>query len=144
MYCAIGQLHHHGCLSSKPLMYIRYSGERITLFHRNRATRLHQMLVHIFQKEVHQFHFLFEMGWILIERIVQFIALTINIVNVVGIRHHDQSRAIIVHYADAIIGQLIPKAVLIRIIHPFADPNYRLRRRISQFICKFSEIFITY
>lgn len=113
MHCAIGQLHHHGCLSSEPLMYIGYSGEAITLFYRNRATRLHQVLVHVFQKEVHQFHFLFKMGRILIERVVQFITLTIDIVNVVGIRHHDQSRAVIVHYTDAIIGQLVPKTVLI-------------------------------
>jgi len=100
-------------MSSEPLVYVRYSRERVTLFHRDGATRLHQVLVHVFQKEIHQFHFLFETGRILFDRVVQLIALAIDIVNVVAIRHHDQSRAVIVHHADAIVGQLVPEAVLI-------------------------------
>lgn len=139
MYCAIGQLHHHGCLGPEPLMYIWYSGKRVTLFHCDRATRLHQMLVHVFQKEVHQFHFLFEISRILLDRVVQLIALAIDIVNIVAIRHHDQSCAIVVHYANAVVRQLVSKTVLIRVVHPFADPNHRLRGRVSQFICKFSK-----
>lgn len=139
LHCAIGQLHHYGCLGPEPLVYIRYSGKGVTLFHRDRATRLHQMLVHVFQKEVHQFHFLFEIDRILLDRVVQLIALAIDVVNVVAIRHHNQPCAIVVHHADAVVRQLVSEAVLIRVIHPLADPNYRLRRRISQFICKFSK-----
>ena len=143
LHCAIGQLHYHGCLSSKPLVYIRYSRKRVTLFHCNRATRLHQVLIHVFHKEVHQFHFLFEIDRTILDRVVQLIALAIDIMNIVTIRHHNQPRAVVVHHADAIIRQLISETILIRVVHPFANPNHRLRCRISQFVCKFSKIFIT-
>lgn len=134
LHCAISQLHHHGCLSPEPLVYIRYSGEGVALFQCNRSTSLHQVLIHVFQKEIHQFHFLFEMCRILLDRVVQLITLTIDIVNIVAIRHHNQSRAVVVHHANTIIGQLISEAVLIRIVHPLADPNHRLRLRISAFV----------
>lgn len=103
LHCAIGQLHYHGRLGPEPLVHIGYSGEGVTLFHCDRATCLHQVLIHVFQKEVHQFHFFLEIGWIFLDRVVQLVALAIDIVNVVTIRQHDQPRAVVVHHADAIV-----------------------------------------
>jgi hypothetical protein len=105
------------------------------LLQRDRAACFHQVLVHVFEEEIHQLHLLLEVGRILLHRVIQLVALTIDVMYVEAIRQHNQARAIIVHHADPIVGQLISETVLVRVIHPLADPNHRLRSRIRHLVC---------
>lgn len=75
----------------------------------------------------------------LLDRIVHLLALTIDVVNIEAVGQHDQTRAVVIHYANTVIGQLISEAVFIRIVYPLADPDHRLRRWIGQLICDFEK-----
>lgn len=135
LHSAVGQLHHNSRLGSEPLVHVRYSGNGVTLFHSDGIARLHQMLVHVLQEEIHQSHFLLEIGRILLDRVVQFVALAVDVVYVEAIRQHYQPRAVVVHHADTVVGQLVAETVLVRIIHPLAYPDYRLCRWVGHFVC---------
>lgn len=139
LHRAIRKLHHHGRLRSEPLMHVRYSRESVALLHRDGAACLHQVLVHVLEEEVHQLHLLLEMLRELLDRIVHLLAIAIDVVYVEAVGQHDQARAVVVHHADPVVGQLIPEAVLVRVVHPLADPDHGLRRRIGQLVRDFYE-----
>ena len=137
---SVSEMHNNCRLRSEPLMEVRNPRNCVAIFFRDRSASLHKVLVHVTQKEVHEFHLFVERGWIVFGRVVELSSLAIHVVYVEAIWEHNQTSSVIIHNSDAVVWQLITKSILIRIVDPFTHPNHRLRIWIWQFICN---IFLT-
>jgi len=129
-------MHDHGTRCTEPGVQMRHTRDLIAFDIDIVGACLHQMLDHVALEVGQQLHLLVERLAVICGGHVRLLAVLVDEVHVDLVGQQNQLRSVVEHHANALIAELVTKAVFVAVVHPLGYPEERLCCRIGVLVAQ--------